>query len=194
MSFQPKSIDVLARYFSSSRIKAFIQEGFDTQSGRRARSPDISQHNFQSPQWLSLPVLADEAEQPVLDRIPFRTPRWIVTDGHCQTKLIAELLLKAELPCPRPAAVAPATICQDEQCACSWILATPFTLPPPRNGVNGELRSIVRHSDVDMALISRGVVDTKRHRSALGRPREVMLVDLFCLPTPRFSLVPEIAY
>ena len=114
MRFQPEALDVLARYFSSSRIKLFVQEGFDTQSGHRARSPDVPQHNFQSPQGLSLPVLADEAEQPVLDRIPLRTPRRIVTDGHRQTRLIAELLLKAELPCPRPAAVAPAAICQDE--------------------------------------------------------------------------------
>jgi hypothetical protein len=65
MNFQSKSIHILTRYFSSSRVKAFIQEGFDTQSGRRVRSPDISEHNFQSPQWLSLPVLADEAEQSV---------------------------------------------------------------------------------------------------------------------------------
>jgi hypothetical protein len=114
MSCQPESLDILALYFSSSRIKAFVQEGFDTQSGHSACSPDVPQHNFRSPQGLSLPVLADEAEQPVLDRIPLRTPRRVVTDGHRQTEIIAELLLKVQLPCPGPAAVAPAAICQDE--------------------------------------------------------------------------------
>jgi hypothetical protein len=53
MSCQPESLDILARYFLSSRVKAFVQEGFDTQSGHRARSPDVPQHNFQSPQGLS---------------------------------------------------------------------------------------------------------------------------------------------
>ena len=94
MSFQRESLDVLARYFSSLRIKVFIQEGFDTQSGHRARSPDVPEHNFQSPQGLSLPVLADVAEQPVLDRIPLRTPRRVVTHRRCQIERIAELLLE----------------------------------------------------------------------------------------------------
>src|SRR5205814_834702 len=41
MRFQPEALDVLARYFSSSRVKVFVRESFDTQSGHRARSPDV---------------------------------------------------------------------------------------------------------------------------------------------------------
>jgi hypothetical protein len=77
---------------------------------------------------------------------------------------------------------------------CSLIAATAFGLPPPRNRADREFGGIVRNSDVHVALIPLGVVDTKRYRPALGRAREVMLVDFFRLPTPRSPLVPEIAY
>ena len=68
----------------------------------------------------------------------------------------------------------------------------PVILPPPRNGVNGKGRRIVRHSYVDMALVPCNVVDTKGDGPALGGPWEVMLVDFFCLPAPRSPFVHEL--
>ena len=68
-------------------------------------------------------------------------------------------------------------------------------LHPPTTAQSSEPRigSIVRQSDVDVALIPHGVEDTKRDRPTLGRPGKVMFVNLFRLPTPRSPLISELA-
>ena len=68
--FYLESFKIFTFYLLSSLIKAPVQEGFNFQSRRRARSPNVPQHDFESLQGLSLPIHADVAEQAMLNRVP----------------------------------------------------------------------------------------------------------------------------
>jgi len=54
----------------------------------------------------SRPILADLAEQAMLDRVPLGRAGRIVTDGYRQIVDVAQLLLQAVLPDPAAVAVA----------------------------------------------------------------------------------------
>src|SRR5436190_23589301 len=55
-----------------------VQASLATHSGLGPRCANVLHDRLVVDQWLSRPVDADCAEQFVLDRIPFRRPRWIV--------------------------------------------------------------------------------------------------------------------
>src|SRR3974390_1743085 len=50
-------------------------------------------------------VAADEAEQTMLDRVPFATAGWVVAHGDLESQSITEQRLEPLLPESRPAAV-----------------------------------------------------------------------------------------
>jgi hypothetical protein len=62
--------EIFTFHFLASLIEAAVQEGFDFQSGGRARSSNVTQHDFQRLEGFPLPIRADEAEQAMLDRVP----------------------------------------------------------------------------------------------------------------------------
>lgn len=70
MGLDIESFEVFTFDLLSSLIDASVQEGFDFQSGGRARAPNVPQHDFQGLERLALPIRADVAEQAMLDRVP----------------------------------------------------------------------------------------------------------------------------
>jgi len=70
MRLDLECFEIFTFHLLSSLIKASVQEGFNFQSGSRARPPNVPQHDFQSLEGLSLPIRADVAEQAMLDRVP----------------------------------------------------------------------------------------------------------------------------
>src|SRR5262249_58644535 len=106
---------------------------------------------------------------------------------------VTQLFLEVPLPASTMAAVAPATIGQNEQFACPWIEALPFLLPPACDGMNGELRGIVGHADIDIAFVPSHVVDAEGNRPALGCSGEVVLMHLLGLPAPCLPRIAELA-
>ena len=70
MRFDLESFELFTFHFLSSLVKSSVQEGFNFQSGGRARPPNVPQHDFQGLEWLPLPIRTDVAEQAMLDRVP----------------------------------------------------------------------------------------------------------------------------
>src|SRR5262249_28812234 len=63
------------------------------EAGCRCCPSNVAMHYWQRPQWHAFSVLSDLTEETVFDGVPLRATRWVVADGHCQPKWIAELLL-----------------------------------------------------------------------------------------------------
>ena len=60
------------------------------------------------------PILANLAEQAVLDWVPLGRTWWIVCDRDVQTVLVAQLVLDAVFPCTAGCAVASASVSYDK--------------------------------------------------------------------------------
>src|SRR5512142_1589125 len=91
-----------------------IQTGSAVESCGRPSPADVLQHRLVVDQRLTGPIRADQAEHPVLDRVPLRRPRRVVGHGDDQPELIGQAL-QARLPGEPPIAVGPAAIRLDEQ-------------------------------------------------------------------------------
>ena len=64
----------------------------DFQSGCGRGVANEGQQNQQRAQHMAGPGGGDLAEEPVLNRIPFRGSRWIVADGDLQPAVVREVL------------------------------------------------------------------------------------------------------
>src|SRR3954449_9089553 len=80
------------------------------------------------------PVLADEREQPVLDRVPLRGAGRQMMDRDGQTALISQPL-QLPLPQPHPHAVRAAPIGRDGQALGPRVTRSPDLLPPAPDGL-----------------------------------------------------------
>src|SRR4030095_1673787 len=85
-----------------------VEGAVDDQSGLGARTTDQADNGFIVSQRLSAPVLADLAEESMLDGIPLGGPGRIVTNGHPQLVAINQFFLESQLPGVTTCAVAPA--------------------------------------------------------------------------------------
>ena len=117
-------------YLLASRIIARIEDRVHGQASRGLRASNESQHGVPGSQRHAGPVAADLAEQAMLDRVPFRASRWVMAHGHCQPKAIAELDLQAFLPGSSLAAIAAASVGQQQKVVRSREPRFPFGLPP----------------------------------------------------------------
>src|SRR3954454_7246136 len=132
------------------------------------------------------PVLADEREQPVLDRVPLRGAGRQMMDRDGQTALISQPL-PLPLPQPHPHAVRAAPIGRDGQALGSRVTRSPDRLPPapdglPRKGcrvmvlahpdpagMGGQIINAIRHRPPQ--LLDEEVVHPHRFGRSLGTPR-----------------------
>src|SRR5260370_3220178 len=67
--FYLESVEIFTFHLLSSLINTSVQEGLHFQSSRRARPPNLSQHDFHSLEGLSVPIRSDVAEQTTRDRV-----------------------------------------------------------------------------------------------------------------------------
>src|SRR4051812_5263448 len=138
------------------------------------------------------PVLADEREQPVLDRVPLRGAGRQMMDRDGQTARISQPL-QLPLPQPHPHAVRAAPIGRDGQALGSRVMRSPDLLPPapdglPRKGcrvmvlahpdpagMGGQIINAVRHRPPQ--LLDQEVVHPHRFGRSLGTPRPPAVLE-----------------
>src|SRR5262249_10503266 len=122
-------------------------------------------------------VAADEAEQAMLDRVPFRTPSWVVTDRDLEPEPIAHHRLESLLPQPGAGTVAAAGVGQDQQFVGIGKGRPSLLVPPAGDRIDGEGRRICRRPDMDGAAIVEHIVDAVWNGTALAVLKEVVDVD-----------------
>src|SRR5208337_1227714 len=69
-----------------------IQDRPAMESCGRPRPAYVLEHFLVADQWLSGPVAADQAEHPVVDRVPLARSGWVVGHRYHQVKLVRQLL------------------------------------------------------------------------------------------------------
>src|SRR4029453_16276474 len=94
------------RNLLAGRIVARIEDRLHDQASGGLRATNECDHCVPSPQRHAGPIAADLAEQPMLDGVPLRATRRVVTHGHGQTEAIADLDLQSLLPRSGLAAIA----------------------------------------------------------------------------------------
>jgi hypothetical protein len=72
-------------------IVAGVEDRLHDQTSRSLGASNESEHRVPGPQRYAGPVAADLAEQPMLNRVPLRATRRVMTHGHGQPEAIAEL-------------------------------------------------------------------------------------------------------
>src|SRR5262249_37854290 len=65
-----------------------VQAGTTVEALPRPRPADVLQDRLVIPQRLARPVAADQAEHPVVDRVPLRRAGWQVGHGDSQAELV----------------------------------------------------------------------------------------------------------
>jgi hypothetical protein len=155
---------------------------------------DEDQHRWQRSQWATSPVVTDEAEQAVLNWIPFRRACGVVAGGHFQSKSIGHFFLQADLPKPCPAAVTSAGIAENQQLRGFGEVPLARRQPPASNCVHGELGRVGRRADIDETSVLVQHIQAVGHSTRSRVLTEIMRVDFLSLATPRPTLILEIAY
>ena len=97
----------------------------------------------------------------MLDLVPLARTGREVTHGDRQAGLLSKLL-KLPLPQTDARAVAPTTICRDEERTCSGIDGRAHLLPPPLDRAHGKGRCVVVDSNRHPARVAREIVDPVR--------------------------------
>src|SRR5712691_7449386 len=113
----------------------------------------------------------------MLDRVPFRAARRIMTHGHGQAGAIADLNLESFLPGSNSTAIAAASVGQQQQVIGSWEAHLAFDMPPGGDGIDGERRRVAGGADTDEATIACHVVHAVRNGSTERIVWVVMHVD-----------------
>src|ERR1700759_4497444 len=105
---------LLIAYLDRSGITVGVQFSFDDQAGARSGAGDQIDNRLAADERTSTPVPGDEAEEPMLDLIPFTGARRKMADDQLQAQLIGQFL-QAYLPQPRVRPVGAARIGGDQQ-------------------------------------------------------------------------------
>ena len=79
-------------YFDGRLIQAFVYRGFDLQAGAGLRAGNEVHDGLVGDQRTPAPVLRDEAEQAMLDLVPFARAWREVADEQAQLQFIGEHL------------------------------------------------------------------------------------------------------
>ena len=99
-----------------SRLKVFGDKTTgDSQPRLGSGFADPAPDRLVTIQRLPCPMRADFAEEPMLNRIPFRRARWEVANGDCQTKPVGHLFLQSPFPGAHARAVASAAVGEDQE-------------------------------------------------------------------------------
>src|SRR3990172_9818253 len=137
------------------------------------------------------PVLADLAEEAMLDGVPLGGARRVGGDGHAEAVVVAQLGLQPVLPGAAVGAVAATAVGQDREFAGVAIPSLAFAPPPPRDAVHSELGGVVGGPDKHGAPVGLYVVDAVGDGDADGLGAEVMVVHEYRLTAPGDARVLE---
>jgi len=85
-------VELLVGNFDAFRLGFGVEAGVHLQAHVGGRASDQVDDDLQAVEQLAAPVGPDEAEQPVLDRVPFTCPRGKVADRDRKAAVVGELL------------------------------------------------------------------------------------------------------
>src|SRR6516225_1986383 len=167
-----------------------VQHGPTPQPGLRGRRADVVQHRLVALEGLALPVCTDGAEQPVLDRVPFRRARRIVRHRDSDAPPIGQLL---QGPPPGPTAwvVAAAAVSRDQPVSRPRVTPTSMLLPPGAHGGADERRRFARRPDHHEPRVALSVVDAEWDRFADTPTGEVVVIHVLSLASPGSTRILE---
>ncbi len=157
--FELQSLKLVGSRFGARGVVTAIQISRNSQAGFRRGRTNKVEDLLIAIEGFASPVLGDFREESMLDRIPLRSARGVVSDGDVETKPIGELRLKFCLPSPAAATVAATRVGKNEQLARMGILAKSFILPPMGDGVSGESGCVVRDANDDGTAVVDGLID-----------------------------------
>jgi hypothetical protein len=121
-------------------LKGSIQpSSSNRQPGLSGGAANIVEHDVQVAQRFARPIQADLAKEPMLDRMPFRTPSGIMAHGHAESIAITELLLQMELKAASPRAITASGIRQDQELFGVGKALSSLVFPPASKSAHGKL-------------------------------------------------------
>ena len=128
----------------------------------------------------------------MLDGIPFGSAGGIVGDGYSQGKGVRQLGLEFGFPGMTAAAVATASISQNEQ-AGTGIASGTFLVPPMSDGMSGKGGTVMGNANDEGAAIFHNIVNPIRNGDPNGISAEVVIIDATRGRFPTTARIFEIA-
>jgi len=193
MGFDVEGIHFLVRHLNTYLVRLGYEMSLHGQAGLGRGIPDVVKHTVIRAQGTTRPRLADLTEQTVLDRVPLRSARWVMADGHGQTEGIRHLDLQVSFPHAGTVAIAPATIRFDHQLGGLRVVSQAFGLAPVDNVVHRKAGCIGGLTDIDRASVMLEIVDAIRNCTTHGILPEIVYIDRFWRLAPHATWVLEVA-
>jgi len=159
-------------------VGSWVHVGIDGETGCGGSPPNKPEHPWQRPQGVASPVVADLAEDAMLDGIPLRRATGIMAHRDGEARVIGELL-QLVLPKSRTVPIASASITFDHKVVGIRVALSPVRCPPTAQAGHckrGRDRApAYHHIGVIRPLIGQAV----GRRFAGGVAGKVVHVDLF---------------
>ena len=114
----------------------------DGEAGPGSGGADVVEYRVVAVKGSSSPVFRDLAEEPVLDRIPFRGSRRVVGNGDGEAMSRGEALMQGKLPCAVGRSVSSATVSEDSELGDPGVTESSLFSPPQLDGVDSEVSGI----------------------------------------------------
>jgi hypothetical protein len=189
-----ESAHLLVRNPELRRILLLIEVAVDLEPGLGSRAGDEIHDGGMSEQRLTLPALADEREQSVLDLVPFAGSRRKMTDGDAQSRSVGQLL-KLPLPKAYPGTVTTSRIRRNEKRWSVCVSLSPELFPPASDRRDGELGGVMVNADTHPADIPCHVVHPVGDCLAQLGDEKIVHTDSLRLPlgTPRSPCILEVS-
>jgi hypothetical protein len=147
------------RYFDAGRISISVDFGMHFEAGFGDGGGNEADHDLHRDERFAPPVLADEAEQPMLDLVPLAGSWGQMADGDSQSRLVGKFL-EFNLPQSNAGTVAAATVGGDEQALRRRVQGLAHGNPPAADGFDGEGRRVVIDTHTHPAAIVSQIVDS----------------------------------
>src|SRR3989338_743251 len=116
----------------------------------------------------------------MLDLVPLAGPRRVMADADFHAALVSPLLNKV-FPGTIPAAIAPHSICTQEQLSGTLIMMPSQNRPPLTKTFNCKLSRVMSHANVHKSFITMNIISSVRSGFPFGQTRIIVHVHLFCL-------------
>ena len=179
-------------YLDAPVILVVDQLGVHAQPGDRGGGTDVVEDGLVAAQRVAGPVLADLAEQAMVDRVPLGGAAGVVADGDGEVVRVNEAGLEGIFEAADAGSVAAAGVGEDQQFGGAGVALAAFALPPSDQVVSSEVGGVVGGADDDEAVVGGDVVDAVGDGDAVSLGAEVVVVDGLGRLSPGVALVLEI--
>ena len=174
-------------------VSLFNELGLQAQASLGHGSANVVEDGGEAVERTGRPVLADFAEDAMLDGIPLAAPGGIVDDADGEVVGIAEGVLEVVLPGAWGAAVAAAGVGEDDEFGGVGIARAALVAPPGLDAVDREGRCVGGLANADAAAVGEQVVDAVGDGAAVGFGGEVVVFDVGGAIVPGAAGIAEVA-